>query len=105
MRTSWHEPGPRGVNGNCRRALGTCVRHSGDLPQGCSPPVSPGSWLAREGHPDPGIRTAGSQKLVQAGHGVEAYLEGQVGHQEEEAENQQGLEEAASVACGQSGQA
>lgn len=36
------------------------------------------------------------------GHGVQTYLEGKVGCQEEEAEDQQGSEEAASVTCGQS---
>lgn len=63
-------------------------------------PGLPASSQRPLGLPDPRTLTAGPQKLVQAGHGVQAYLEGQVGCQEEEGENQQGPEEATSVACG-----
>lgn len=53
--------------------------------------------------PRPRRLTARPQKPVQAGHGVQAYLKGEVGCQEDEAEAQQCSEKAARVTCGGAG--
>lgn len=53
--------------------------------------------------PPPQRLTAGSQELVQVRHSVQADLESEMGHQEEQAEAQQRPQEAACVTCGRVG--
>lgn len=60
----------------------------------------PPAWGLR-GHvaPGGGVLTAGPQQLVQGRQRVQAYLENEVGEEEEEAGPQQSFEEAAGVTC------
>lgn len=64
-------------------------------PEGAAPGRAVGVW---GGHRHP-LLTAGPQQLVQDGQSVQAYLEHQVGQEEDDAGPQQSLEDAGGVTC------
>lgn len=86
----------------CHHLGGPAPEHSGE---GVKPGRAEGQGgEGRRGHPRGRVPwhpvlTAGPQQLVQDGQCVQAYLENEVGKEEEDAGPQQSLEEAASVTC------
>lgn len=94
---SWHMVGP------CRASAPSQCQQGGSHTSpagGYSPRAAQGGelWVGEGGHRHP-LLTAGPQQLVQHGQRVQAYLENQVGEEEEDAGPQQSFEDAAGVTC------